>query len=393
MNDLSRSYQILEIQPPASEEQIKRAYRDLVKVWHPDRFTHDEQLRQKAQDKLKEINGAYQVLLANLFAAGTDPNAAPGPPPQNPPQPDAPKAAPARTGTRRTLWVSLAVIAPLLLAAALFTYWKKSHAGGALPLNPAAASSSNPAAVPTANPAAAPTASNQDWRRGLILDFNFDKKPAAGKITDLSDHGNNGEASGVKWVAEGPQGGSLEFGPGESYIRVSNNESLNPPQFTLAAWIRTTQKGPTWRRIFDKGSWDKSVSEQGYDLTMGGDADGKSYQGKVLLEVSARAPVSKVDVTDGKWHHVAGTFDGRRMLLYVDGQLSAKNHVTKPMKTTSYDLAIGNTCSNPPNEPDTAGFIGRMNNVMIYDHALSDEEIHELFRSQGGDRIEALKPP
>ena len=53
---------ILALRPGASAVEIKGAYRDLVKVWHPDRFGSDPRLREKAEDKLKQINEAYLVL-------------------------------------------------------------------------------------------------------------------------------------------------------------------------------------------------------------------------------------------------------------------------------------------------------------------------------------------
>jgi len=46
----------------ASREDVKKAYRDLSKVWHPDRFTEDPALQQKAEEQLKSINDAYQHL-------------------------------------------------------------------------------------------------------------------------------------------------------------------------------------------------------------------------------------------------------------------------------------------------------------------------------------------
>jgi curved DNA-binding protein CbpA len=66
MDDISLFYQILDISPDASLEEVRRAYRDLVKVWHPDRFQHDPQLQKKAQDKLKQINIAYEALCSTL---------------------------------------------------------------------------------------------------------------------------------------------------------------------------------------------------------------------------------------------------------------------------------------------------------------------------------------
>ncbi|MEN3330755.1 MAG: hypothetical protein V7641_120 [Blastocatellia bacterium] len=62
MNDLDRYYETLELAPDASPEEVKQAYRDLARVWHPDRFAHDARLQQKAQERLKEINEAYEKL-------------------------------------------------------------------------------------------------------------------------------------------------------------------------------------------------------------------------------------------------------------------------------------------------------------------------------------------
>lgn len=64
MGDVDRYYKILELEPGALPEQVKQAYRDLVNVWHPDRFAHDSRLQQKAEEKLKEINEAYERLRA-----------------------------------------------------------------------------------------------------------------------------------------------------------------------------------------------------------------------------------------------------------------------------------------------------------------------------------------
>ena len=52
----------LELHDGASSQEIKQAYRDLVRVWHPDRFAHSTRLQDKASARLKEINAAYAVL-------------------------------------------------------------------------------------------------------------------------------------------------------------------------------------------------------------------------------------------------------------------------------------------------------------------------------------------
>lgn len=67
---LEDAYRLLDIDPRASEEEIRRAYRDLTKVWHPDRFGHDEALRRKAEEKLKRINEAWETIRASRGGGG-----------------------------------------------------------------------------------------------------------------------------------------------------------------------------------------------------------------------------------------------------------------------------------------------------------------------------------
>lgn len=62
---LDECYRLLDLQPGVSAEELKRAHRDLTKVWHPDRFGHDAGLRKKAEEKLKAINEAYETILAS----------------------------------------------------------------------------------------------------------------------------------------------------------------------------------------------------------------------------------------------------------------------------------------------------------------------------------------
>jgi DnaJ-class molecular chaperone with C-terminal Zn finger domain len=60
--DLSKASEVLGVKPGVSNRELKAAHRDLAKVWHPDRFQHDPRLQEKAQEKLKEINEAYDLL-------------------------------------------------------------------------------------------------------------------------------------------------------------------------------------------------------------------------------------------------------------------------------------------------------------------------------------------
>ena len=58
---MSDPYQVLGVSPSASDEEIKRAYRELVKKYHPDNY-NDNPLADLAEAKMKEINEAYDTI-------------------------------------------------------------------------------------------------------------------------------------------------------------------------------------------------------------------------------------------------------------------------------------------------------------------------------------------
>jgi hypothetical protein len=64
--DIEQSFEILELDRGASTDEIKQSYKDIVTVWHPDRFSNNPRLKQKAEEKLKEVNVAYDTLKSYL---------------------------------------------------------------------------------------------------------------------------------------------------------------------------------------------------------------------------------------------------------------------------------------------------------------------------------------
>ena len=75
-------FDILEVKPESPFKEVKRAYREMAKVWHPDRFPNDPSLQSKGQEKLKQINRAYeklQVFFENPEAYKVAPGMSPDP--------------------------------------------------------------------------------------------------------------------------------------------------------------------------------------------------------------------------------------------------------------------------------------------------------------------------
>jgi len=63
--DINRSFEILGLKPDADVEEIKQAYRDLMTVWQPDKYADNSRLREQADEKITEIVGAYNTILAH----------------------------------------------------------------------------------------------------------------------------------------------------------------------------------------------------------------------------------------------------------------------------------------------------------------------------------------
>jgi Concanavalin A-like lectin/glucanases superfamily len=114
----------------------------------------------------------------------------------------------------------------------------------------------------------------------------------------------------------GASGGALRFSDGQ-FVRLPDSPQLAPQTLTVEAVVRAPTSPGAWRYVFSRGGDGCFSGSYGfYSGAAGGMAlyvfDGSHYV------VSATARPS--DVWDGEWHHVAGTFDGRQLRLYVDGR-------------------------------------------------------------------------
>jgi eukaryotic-like serine/threonine-protein kinase len=223
----------------------------------------------------------------------------------------------------------------------------------------------------------------KDLRKGLVLHFTFDQDETRLKVTDASGAGNHGQTSGVRWTAEGKKGGAYEFTADGQQIEVPNNDSLNPRQFTLSAWVKTTNDDPIWRRIFDKSY------SQGYALSIAGDWQQDKLRGKVSLEIGPGKHflLSPNPVNDGQWHHVVATFDGYEQMLFVDDQPQGEGLRWKSpgqAGATRFNLVIGCNRSNLTEEDLGMSFRGLIDEPMVWSRALSEKEVAFLFASQNG---------
>ena len=180
ITDLSKAYELLGVKPGVSSTELKAAHRDLAKVWHPDRFVHDPRLQEKAQEKLKEINEAYELL-----SSGKTPRAAPPPPPR---ATETVYTAPVytvsverRSAPRGASWKSVVVV---LLFLAVFAGTTKVLLDRRKPAQPQVEAEPGPTEVAT-RPAESNTRSEATRKPGRA-DSTVEAEPAVASDTTTS---------------------------------------------------------------------------------------------------------------------------------------------------------------------------------------------------------------
>ncbi len=89
MNDLHRAFDLLRLKPDATSAEVKRAFRDQVSAWHPDRFAADPAMQRRAEQRLRLVIEAHRLIVAYQTSQASEGEAAghfvprdehPGPP-------------------------------------------------------------------------------------------------------------------------------------------------------------------------------------------------------------------------------------------------------------------------------------------------------------------------
>ena len=90
--------------------------------------------------------------------------------------------------------------------------------------------------------------------------------------------------------------------------------------------------------------------------------------------------VSTSSLADGQWHHVAAVYDGARKFLFVDGVLEASKAYAGTIRTNDLPVQLGLNAEFPQGQYD-----GRLDDLRIYDRALSGDEVRaDMAVSPGG---------
>lgn len=168
-----------------------------------------------------------------------------------------------------------------------------------------------------------------------------------------------------------PPGNALAFNQAEDMVNLGQFMSANWSQITVEAWIKPdpTQPAGLWPRVIGGFSHaDKSGFALG--LQPGTGVYFESYD----QENTQRYFNGSTDVKDGRWHHIAATYDGTAYRIYVDGKLDLENVLSgRQIKKATKDIGIGNAWDGSVFN----NFIGCIDEVRIWNIARTTAEINE----------------
>ena len=174
--ELDRAYEVLGVKPGVSDRELKAAHRDLAKVWHPDRFHHDPRLHEKAQEKLKEINEAYEQLISRHKRRHVPPR---------PSRSSAPDVV--RVSVRRSVGWHWWIAAPLVVFALVFAVTTKTLVRDRVQSTDLAQveESTEPAAVENRQEQTAPTRNRPENNLAPVADAASEPAPTNEAVAPL----------------------------------------------------------------------------------------------------------------------------------------------------------------------------------------------------------------
>jgi len=210
--------------------------------------------------------------------------------------------------------------------------------------------------------------------------WDFDEG-VGGIANDSSGYNSQGTINGASWATEGDtpsgQGYSLQFNGANDYVIVNNNFVVSPTSLTISAWFKKTGEGANYECVLHKNS-NTSIGSSQYWLGV----DSNDY---LTATIGARAGVgwaagqTTIKATLGVWYYLVASWDGSVVNVYIDGKY------VKEYSLASYISLTTPTRFGASSNGTVYQFNGFIDNVRIYEKALSSAEIERLY-AQGAEK-------
>jgi hypothetical protein len=210
---------------------------------------------------------------------------------------------------------------------------------------------------------------------GLVGHWTFDGPDVTDKVYDRSGQGNNGyfygsATSSAKTIGKLGQG--LVFNGTNNYVNAGNTASLSiSGNITVALWAKWTASGDFYVALSKN---DSGANQNGYAFWT------HAFFGQQMVFQIGDNTTRHIEVlsggtpNDGRWHHFVGTWDGAIVRVYLDGVEGGNDAYTYTLVSSAFPLNIGKNANGAEYFP------GSLDDVRVYNRALSAAEIKQLYQ-------------
>ncbi len=205
--------------------------------------------------------------------------------------------------------------------------------------------------------------------QSLIGHWKFD-----GNAEDAVGAAHGTTHGGIGFV-EGKLGQALFFDGIDDYVDMDTVAQI-PDIMSISAWVKSNEKFPTTFSIIGRNGLSADNNKGTLATILG---NGKIQLLQFVGGKNARASSDSVWASDSLWHHVVFTRDSISTKIYLDNANVAEKFGSPPFDKSRNPLAVGVGKSTVPGEDEDRWALGFIDDIRLYDYALSESEIANLF--------------
>lgn len=210
--------------------------------------------------------------------------------------------------------------------------------------------------------------------------WSFDEGSGV-EVADSSGNDNTGTLVGeFNWV-DGVSGGALEFDGATTFVDCGAGESIDfvgQQNFSVSAWVSSNTDDITDGLIIYKSLGCSTWAQYGFGVgAVEGNAAGPNklnFYYRVANGGEEEVVTDEGDIPANEWVHVAGTYDGAQLKLYVNGALVATQDSSGAPWASAENLYLG----GDPGCDVRYIWSGAMDEVMIFNVTLSDGDVQAV---------------
>jgi hypothetical protein len=230
---------------------------------------------------------------------------------------------------------------------------------------------------------------------GLVAYFPFN-----GNANDASGNGHNGTVSGATLTTDrfGQTNQAFLFGGSNVFITAPLSATVFSNDFTASVWFNASDISGGWHKLLHLPS--TGLGGEAFDLQIAGTACGCTGPGHLISLASYPGPsfnwfLNRSQQTPlGIYLQVVITKAGTTATMYLNSQVAVTGQVSNPTSTQPGDtLWIGRAATQliGADDPAAYAFRGVLDDIRIYNRALSADEVAMLYEYESGPRVDVIK--